>query len=539
MRRVSLLVLFICLTAGLVFGAGTEESEDTASAVLPTAPGTFPVVDEKVTLVAFAPQYANVEDMETNGFTVMYEEMSNVHIDWELAPEQGFQEKRNLVLASGDYPDIFLASGFNLSDQLVYGELGVLVDLAPLMEEWSVWFKEHYETGLNVKEVITTPSGAIYATGQNGECEHCKYAQRLWINQVWLDNLGLAMPQTTQEYFDALVAFRDLDANGNGDPSDETPMSGAEAGGWMARPVPFLMNAFIYDSGGNGDARMFMEDGVVDVPYNKPEWREGLQYVNSLVEAGLLDPTAFTMNNQTLRTLVKSDDEFVIGAMTSGWQGVFMSAGDEGIFDYAAVPPLEGPNGFRASYFASNPGIGHFAITSANEMPEVSMRWVDWMFSWEGRVQQRIGREGFEWARGGPDDLGIDGQTADWVKLTPIGGVQNVFWGQGGWPGVFPHSRQGGARREQMLYDESINKMAPYAPDEVVLPFFVAADVSQEFAQLETDLNDYVDEASARFAVGDLNFDDDWEDYLANLDAIGVDRYLEIVNEAYTTKYGN
>ena len=47
---------------------------------------------------------------------------------------------------------------------------------------------------------------------------------RSFINKQWLDNLGLSMPTSIDEYYDVLVAFKEQDANGNGDPDDEIPL---------------------------------------------------------------------------------------------------------------------------------------------------------------------------------------------------------------------------------------------------------------------------------------------------------------------------
>ena len=42
-------------------------------------------------------------------------------------------------------------------------------------------------------------------------------------NTEWLDRLGMEMPTTLDEFYNMLVAFRDEDANGDGDPTNEIP----------------------------------------------------------------------------------------------------------------------------------------------------------------------------------------------------------------------------------------------------------------------------------------------------------------------------
>ena len=41
-------------------------------------------------------------------------------------------------------------------------------------------------------------------------------SQKMFIYEPWLDALGLEMPTTTEEFYKVLVAFRDMDPNGNG-----------------------------------------------------------------------------------------------------------------------------------------------------------------------------------------------------------------------------------------------------------------------------------------------------------------------------------
>ncbi len=58
------------------------------------------------------------------------------------------------------------------------------------------------------------------------------------------------------------------------------------------------MNSFIYD---HGDKKLYLENGKVTVPYNKPEWKEGLKYLRKLYAEGLIDPQALTQDNNQLK----------------------------------------------------------------------------------------------------------------------------------------------------------------------------------------------------------------------------------------------
>ncbi len=70
----------------------------------------------------------------------------------------------------------------------------------------------------------TYPDGNIYSMPGGKMHSRMHVTQGIqYINTQWLDNLGLEMPTTMEEFYDVLCAFRDEDANGNGDPNDEIP----------------------------------------------------------------------------------------------------------------------------------------------------------------------------------------------------------------------------------------------------------------------------------------------------------------------------
>src|SRR5699024_41996 len=123
---------------------------------------------------------------------------------------------------------------------------------------------------------ITQLDGNIYSLPVVNECYHCSVPNKFWINKTWLDNLGLEMPTTLDEFYDVLVAFRDQDANGNGDPNDEIPFAGDYKDGWLTNGDRFIMNCFTYynldlDTTATSLADAFglylTEDGQVTVPF--------------------------------------------------------------------------------------------------------------------------------------------------------------------------------------------------------------------------------------------------------------------------------
>ena len=96
------------------------------------------------------------------------------------------------------------------STLMKFGKAGVFLPLNDLIEQYGANTKKLFDDISYVKDGITMPDGNIYALPSYSEIYHCKYADKLWIDQSWLDNLKLEMPTTTDEYYEA-VSYTHLD----------------------------------------------------------------------------------------------------------------------------------------------------------------------------------------------------------------------------------------------------------------------------------------------------------------------------------------
>ena len=260
-----------------------------------------------------------VEDFDTNLFTKWYEEQTNVHIEWIVAPNNEANEKLNLLLSSGDLPDVILLD-LTPAQQRLYGEQGILISLNDLIEKDGVQTKKAFEAFPEIKDRVTAPDGKIYGLPEVNQCYHCSMAQKLWIYQPWLDKLDLKMPTSTEEFEQVLKAFKEKDPNGNGK-ADEIPLVSA-TDMWNGNLDLFLMNAFTL----NPDNHLVLNDGKIEVTYNKPEYLEGLRYLHHLYQEGLIAPESFTQNAEQLK-LLGSGDEVVLGTVSSALSGYWARLG--------------------------------------------------------------------------------------------------------------------------------------------------------------------------------------------------------------------
>lgn len=500
--------------------------------------GEFPIVDEKITLTVFAPQMSTIEDLSTNVFTKELEELTNIHIEWQTAPQQGLEEKKSLVFNSGNYPDIFLSAALTNEEQMQYGSQGIIMPLNDLIDKHSVELKQLFNDIDWLKSIVTTPDGNIYALPQINEAYHVTLSQKMWINKKWLNKLGLDMPTTTEEFKEVLIAFKTKDPNGNG-LADEVPLTGAIKS-WHTEVQHFLLSSFIYTDG--EDYNVAIHDGKVQLIADKEEYREGLRYLNELYAEGLIDPAAFTQTSEQLKQLGESPDAEMIGAVTAGWFGTFTQLGGERSKDYVVMPPLKGPKGVRyAGHYPFGYANGQFAISSSNKYPEASIKWVDYLYSELGSRRANEGREGQEWVRAEEGVKGINGKQAIWRRTIKYDNVQNICWAGLQAPSAItaqyresevagdPFSVEG---FETRLFQET-KKMEGYEPDEVLPPLYFTEEEITEIAQFKKPISDYIDEYTALFILGNKDLDNDWDTYVTGLKNLGSERYMEILQKAY------
>jgi putative aldouronate transport system substrate-binding protein len=166
----------------------------------------LPLSEEKVTLRILQVQNSAVENYETNVFTQWLEEQTNVHIEWQTAPEAEKDAALTLRLSSGDYPDIIMDFNPDPSVIELYGGQGMFLPLNDLIEQHGPMTMAHWETTPAARVASTAPDGNIYSLPSINDCYHCTMSAKLWINNEWLETLGLEMPQTTEEYAEVLRA---------------------------------------------------------------------------------------------------------------------------------------------------------------------------------------------------------------------------------------------------------------------------------------------------------------------------------------------
>ncbi|NMM53550.1 extracellular solute-binding protein [Paenibacillus aquistagni] len=486
----------------------------------------MPIAKETMNVKAFAAKLYASQDWNNLMLWKEYEKMTNIHIEWDTVATDGLKEKRNILMAGGDYPEMFFASAFAKTDLIKYGSQGTFLKLNDLIDKHAPNFKKIMEDYPIVKKGIAMPDGSIYGfpTIYDPAFKSLHYGTP-WIKQDWLDNLGLKAPTNLDELYNVLKAFKENDPNKNGK-QDEIP--------WGSRGVTAILN-FLKGSFGlnkHGIANPHVDlgaDGKLAFVPTDDRYKELLQYVNKLYKDGMFDKETFTMK-----------DTDITSKASAGIYGVLDGVDPKAIYNqdgYVGIPAIEGPHGDR---FLSNIGsplgnLGMFVLTDKAENPEALIRWVDHLYSEEGVKMFFMGFEGvtykvndkgeyeyLEEITNNPNGLNLDQAVS-----------QYLTWPGGYYPGIVKQQFFKGAEGLPSSVKNAEESEAFYVKEEDRWPSFnFTPEEQDELTTIQTDIHTFVDEMRDKFVSGEASFEQ-WDDYVKQIESMNVKRYLELYQQAY------
>jgi len=541
-------------------GNATSAPEATGTSAPAAAQGTATLgtgggaTGNPVAIKVFA-QQGTTYNLADNAFTHEMEQRFNIKFNWQTTTwdNTAAGEARQIQLASGDYPDLYLlipwVDQFKQAELLKYGKQGLLTPLNDLIAQYAPNIQAVFQQNPEFKAISTAPDGKIYGLTQLIDCYHCEHTLQMYINTAWLDKLGLKMPTTTDEFRTVLQAFKTKDPNGNGK-ADEIPLTGNSQFLSMS-PFPVLLESFLYYSGNDRNkVPLILNAGKADTAANKPEYKQGLQYVASLYKDGLIDQGAFSQNLDAMKKLGNNPGTEIVGAAPTAWGSI--TTDKERGKDYNPVPPLKGPGGAQYAFWGSSiaPGATFVLTNKASKDAQIAaIKMLDYMFSTNGATRAIFGVEGKDWRGPQPGDVAVNPKAQPLYATIPAAtGAKppNDSWGPLGQylntrafrdaqiVGTDIYAPGNEARRLQQATD----LYAPAVPKDKIFPewnLWPDPTAADEQAQLQTNLGNYIQQNTLQFITGAKSLDKDWDAYVKGLDQLNLSRYLQIEQQEYDT----
>ena len=509
----------------------------------------FPL-KEKATLTGMTSFPANTES-NPNNRTIFkrLQEKTNVEIEWTAIQSDQWGDKITLNMANPKtLTDFIFTAGFGDSDLLKYADQGIIIPLEEYIDAYMPNLSAVFEKYPEYRTMSTDSEGHIWALPWIEQLGSEKTAIQTidnmsFINKKWLDFLGLEMPTTVDEFEQVLIAFRDhaseLQAEFNIDGSI-IPMSCIVNDGGQDPCI--LINGF---GEGYGDADKGRHIAVTDdlkviCSETQQGFKDGIAWLHSLYEQGLIDPEAFTQEWSTYVSKGKS-----------GRYGVCFSwdvANIDNLQDWVPLPALTADTRNitpQNGSFTSGYDRGRCVVTAVAKNPALVCAWLDQMYDPFQSAQNN-------WGTYGEDDefdifeLGENENGEEMLKHAPLGDASPVEVREAeavGGPlaildeyyGVYVTCPDDAQYRLDWIKDY-------YTPDmntKYVYPnVFMSQEDTEELSNLQADIQKTINANKSDWIMNGFT-DADWDQYLKDLDAYGLQDYLAIFQKYLDAFYGN
>ena len=573
LKRAICIVLSLVMVLGILVGCDNTDvppaTTDTPNQNQTTPPTqtTAPKAYEYQTgiTLTLSGRTGTTTDWGGTDLVAMIKDMFGITLECDPQANDIWDTKWNLMMAEDEVPDIVTAITPTKAQVSQWGADGYLLPIDEYLEHMPnlVAFDQSHPGYL---DACRSPDGHIYGLFKYNESV-AGTVYRAWIREDWLNNLGLKYPTTVDELYDVLVAFKEKDANGNGDPSDEIPMGWSDK--YSRKPLSDLLAAFGLYTEKNTAAPYFIlevdDNGTVRLSDTTENYKAFLTYMHKLWEEGLVNDTAYSITNQELQALIKENKVGIYA------YGTALGAPDDKNPDVE----LEWFTGLTSEY-NDTPSTGSTSLIANTakivlgadtEYPAEVCRMIDWFYTVEGAFLTRNINEDLY-----PGIQIYDEVTVAGYEQFPIRSITKTTPAPEGWEDWNQYKLQKCYINEGFdVFNTITEGTAEYAmvngsQDPADLEKFCEANVSGYLANiykrlnsvevvfgyptldyseavatertaLVTDIKLYCQTAQAQFINGELDIEADWDTFIKTLNEMGLPRLLEIEQEAYDAMY--
>lgn len=529
MKKTISMILSLALMLTLVLTASGALADDNVNKE------GLPIVKEPITVRVMAPKSPLHGDFNEMWAVDKIEELTGIRLVFETVEEAGWLEKKNLVLASGEYPDMFLTH-ITLNDAMIYGPQGIFVPLSDYYDEYAPNLAEFYKNDPDAFKSLALDDGKIYMQSNpiNNDWDNVRGPRN--INVKWLENLGLEMPTNTDELYSVLKAFKEQDPNGNGE-ADELPFTFYyDAKNYGVGAFDPVLAAF-----GLVDYKHDLIDGqYVYVPLHE-NYRSYLEYMHKLMNEGLLDKEIFTQTTEQVQAKYRSK---LVGFGISPHDTRIADL-NEYVTEIDQIQPLTSPANDTPMWLQGQPvgTTNGFAITDKCENVEACIRLLDFFMTQEGTLI----------AKGGPLLGELEEKSGLEYEIDEEGNYHfTPYFDAEKWDSFY-HFRTYNIPplpfmntnfqisitvlsdpMYRKMFDDVQNSMVPEVMRRGYPTLAFSEDAIDELTMLEVAANTYADQMMAKFITGDVDLNDEtWADYLKTMDSMGAETIQKLRQEAY------
>ncbi len=360
--------------------------------------GYRPIVSEgeNVTLTMLMnPSSAMTTKPDERWFYQFIEQVLNIDVEMD---QNYSNERKGIILNSGDLPDMMWDCNMKSSELVIYGqEGGLFLDISEyISEELTPNIVAAMEKYPEAFQACVTPDGKMYTVPQITESKLPGGTQRIFVDTAYMKAAGIEeLPTTLDGFLDMLRAFKDIDP--------ET-MGVDEVIPWIINwhyDWYYLMSAFGWvtdDYGALAKPTWDEQEQQIVIPCLQDKFKDYIKVIYTMYKEDLIHDDYFTMSEVPVRALSAEGKCAVVSDYS------MTASQPDRVNEFVALSPV-------ASEWCDKPisgqsGLGYkkglVVISAETEYPEVCVRFLDYLYSPEGSAYAASGP-----VAGHEDELGL------------------------------------------------------------------------------------------------------------------------------------
>jgi putative aldouronate transport system substrate-binding protein len=544
---ISVLCLFVAII--MVFAAcktkeTTQETSEatkeksTEAKVEDETPAEPEVVELSISRPNFGvdPVGTMVEDEWTNR---MNEYLGvDLQITWDSVPWADYREREKIVLASGEYPDIFTNSYEDTVGE--YGGEGLLLELSQYRDLMTNYQK--YVDGTPNGEAQAFPNGVAYGfqdgmdntANIEGSQSFTSFAYRFDIFEA----NDIKIPETLDEFYDAAKKLKEIYP-------DVYPINKSAQYFNIHRGINGIFHT--YDT--------YFWDGT-EWQYGPAQdnYKDMMKFIQKLYTEGLLDPAFVSDDNDTLTQKIVTDQVFMLPTIWAGSLSYWTNEDNPDMHWGQAFLPENPDYGTPWKWGSTKPGFTlqtrfQTVISAATEYPEICVKMIDYQYTDEMNLLMNWGFEDVTYkfdADGNKtyvdEILSADNvylALADYGILASASCRPGIVWAPQNFEAniilnpksTWYHDGET-AELSYWLASDLYGGKDSIFPNDRAPAVSLTPDESTERSTIITACNTFANENAIKFITGELDVDADWDTYIQQLSAMGdYQSVLDMMNE--------
>ena len=502
-------------------------------------------------------------DAKDTWFWTWNQQASGIKMDFVEVLDTAISERKTLMFAGDELPDVMIQFGFTTDELVRYGtnegQLLALNDyITPdIMPNFYAWCEAYPE----ILSAITAADGNIYTLPMISGLKLANgiATEIFFIKKDVMEEVGFDFPQTLDEFTAMLYAMKKAYP-------DSYPFGGAA--NTSADPRVYILNAlgFLTSESNFYGSQVAIKNGKAVIPAYHDDFLEYLTVLNQYYTDGIMPDDFFIMDLTAANAQVAEGKTFTFAY----WPNVAVPEVEEFQKWYSGYPLTSDVNDTKQWLAVTTTSIGGFAVSAKTKYAEEIMRWIDFYFSSLGGI--------YEWGgplMGSPDTLGMisgcypnddgsityhlpgDGYENNYSYFTGLfGGTvafgnrshdlateaegcvtpqQYIAWQKNGFIEPFVWDMNNGDNFARSTMD---NTVKPYDVEGFPKIVYFDEETADRVNDLKTVLDSYIETEVAKFITGKRDLSE-FDAFRAELEKLGIQEFQGIYSDYYDNFLAN